>query len=178
MKKLTQRELKEAVLYNPWTGIFYRHLPTTSSYSEISTAVDSAGYLRVKIAGKRNYAHRLAWLYVYGYFPEHGLDHKNRIKTTNRIDNLREVSQMCNMRNMNKRSDNTSGITGVCWVRDRSRWLAQIKVNHINIQLGTHKEFSDAVRARWDAEVKYGFPNCNTSSTAYNYLKENKLINL
>lgn len=50
----------------------------------------------------------------------------------------------------------------------------------------THKEEMDflnivsiaAARARWQAEVKYGFPGCNTTSTAYQYLLEKGLIDV
>jgi len=51
------------------------------------------GYIIIKINRKDYQAHRLAWLYEYGNFPKQTIDHINRIKTDNRICNLRDVSQ-------------------------------------------------------------------------------------
>ena len=175
MKKLiTQEELKRKLLYNPWTGMFYRR--TSRRRFVIAGSTNEAGYVIISVCERAYRAHRLAYLHVYGYFPENGIDHRNRIKTANWISNLREASKSCNARNSNTPSDNSSGVVGVNYRKDREIWRAYITVYRKVISLGNHKEFNDAVKARWKAEVKYKFPNCNTSSTAYNYLKENDLL--
>lgn len=51
--------------------------------------VDRDGYLRLKIKGKRFLAHRIVWLLCTGEFPQGELDHINRCRTDNRIENLR-----------------------------------------------------------------------------------------
>ena len=134
------------------------------------------GYIEIKMDGKGYLAHRLCYFYYYGYFPENGVDHKDRVKDHNWILNLREASKQCNARNTGMISTNTSGVKGVCFCKDSKKTRAYIKVNNRQISLGYFKKFNDAVRARWKGEVKYGFPNCNTSSSAYNYLKQNNLI--
>lgn len=128
------------------------------------------------INGKLYKNHRLAFLYMEGYFPENGIDHIDRNKTNNSWNNLREVSHTCNMRNCKIQANNKSGITGVCWYKASNKWQAHIRIPKQNINLGYFDNLTDAAKSRWIAEVKYNFPNCNTTSSAYNYLKENNLI--
>lgn len=71
------------------------------------------GYRGIGFRGKLYKAHRLIFLYHHGYFPEHGIDHINKVRDDNRIENLREASQSCNMRNIGMQVNNTSGIKGV-----------------------------------------------------------------
>jgi len=54
----------------------------------------------IGLLGKRYYAHRLAWLYVYGVWPDGDTDHINRNKHDNRIANLRSCSRSENMLNV------------------------------------------------------------------------------
>ena len=96
---LTQEVLKEHLSYDPNTGIFTRR----HSF-RFFNAGDIAGfsngkknYTRIKLLGDRFLAHRLAWLYVYGTWPENQIDHINCDKTDNRICNLRVVNQFENM---------------------------------------------------------------------------------
>jgi hypothetical protein len=69
------------------------------------------------------------------------------------------------------RSDNKSGVAGVCWHKGDKKWAARIKVNYKLKNLGSFKHLKDAVQVRWEAEVKYGYPNCCSTSSAYQYLK-------
>ena len=173
---LTQKRLKEALIYNGDTGIFTNRIRRIMSIE--GTVVGSNtnnGYIAIHFDGKRYLAHRLAWLYIYGYFPENNIDHINRNKKDNRISNLREVSQQCNIRNSKLRKTNKSGVTGVCWYKNAGKWLAHIKINNKAVHLGRFDDKKDAVRARWDAEKKYKFPNCCTTSTAFNYLNNNNI---
>lgn len=57
------------------------------------------GYRIIEIGGTPYYAHRLAWLYTHGVWPEADLDHINRNRDDNRIENLRDVSRSENNRN-------------------------------------------------------------------------------
>jgi len=72
------------------------------------------------IKGKRYYAHRLAWLYVYGYLPEQIVHHINHVKIDNRIGNLMEVSNYCNQQEKNI---NTSGKSGVYFDKRDAKWV-------------------------------------------------------
>jgi len=176
--KLTQERLKEVLSYDPETGVFVRKITANNNKAkkgDLAGHLNKIGYLEMKVDGKRYYAHRLAWLYVNGYFPELNIDHINRKRNDNRIKNLREASQQCNVRNAKMKSSNKSGITGVCWYKPSKKWKAQI-TSGTTINLGHFKDFNDAVKARWCAEKKYNYPNCCTTSSSYNYLKERELI--
>lgn len=120
----------------------------------------NTGYLQTSIDGKKHVVHRLVWLYVHGEFPPDQIDHINGVRTDNRIENLRVAPQIINAKNQALRSTNTSGRVGVGWYAKKSRWTAQICVSGRSINLGYFREFEDAVKARVDAEIKYGFhPN-------------------
>ena len=61
---------------------------------------DREGYVVIRYAGKGYKAHRLAWLHVYGRWPNGPLDHINRLKNDNRIENLRETDDALNQHNV------------------------------------------------------------------------------
>jgi hypothetical protein len=52
-------------------------------------------------------------------------------------------------------SNNTSGRTGVYWLKDRKIWRVIIHVDRKTINLGYYLKFEDAVKVRESAELKY-----------------------
>ena len=132
----------------------------------------SNGYLVVRVNGKLYYSHRLIWLWFHGYFPEHGIDHINRVRSDNRLENLREVSQTCNLRNCGLSVKNTSGVKGVCWVTRYGKWKARVRVANKVKNLGHHKTFTEAVAHRLAAEQCLNWEGCDSNSSAYRYMKE------
>lgn len=172
---LTQAKLKELLYYDPVTGVF-TWLASRSGVKAGDTAgsIDKTdGYRQIRINLTSYRAHRLAWLYVHGYFPEHGLDHRDRTRDHDWIDNLREVSQQCNLRNAGIRKDNTSGVKGVNWYKRGGKWRAQITINSKQNHLGYYNCFDEAVCHRLAAEQAEDWANCDSSSPAYQYVQEN-----
>jgi len=105
-------------------------------------------------------AHRLAWLYTYGSFPNGDIDHINGNGLDNRIANLRDVTRSVNLSNAKKRVDNTTGITGVVKAHTKGKWQAQIGLIATTGKfkyLGTFDEIWDAICARKSADNAYGF---------------------
>jgi hypothetical protein len=108
----------------------------------------------------------------YGFMPENGIDHIDRDNTDNLLENLREVSQSCNMRNIGISPANKSGVLGVCWHKDSGMWISQISVKGKSKYSGVYQDFSEAVAHRLAAEQCLGWPNCHSATSAYLYMKE------
>ena len=72
MKILTQ-ELKELLNYNPETGVFAQKVSTSNRVraGDVAGGTNNIGYVAISVQGKLHLAHRLAWLFVHGYLPEH-----------------------------------------------------------------------------------------------------------
>lgn len=170
---LTQSRLKEVLDYNSETGVF-SWLSTRNGRAvegEIAGRLHSGGYWRIDIDGYTYYAHRLAWLYVNGYFPENVIDHIDRNKLNNTIINLRESTTQCNIRNSKLNCNNVSGVNGV--FKYRGGWQAKIKIERRGIYLGTHECFLEAVCHRLAAEQAVDWNGCDSSSSAYLFVKKN-----
>lgn len=82
-------------------------------------------------------------------------DHKDRNELNNRKHNLRPCTQQENCRNRSLMSNNTSGVTGVCWNKKDGKWRAYIKTSKTNIHLGSFYNINDAIIARLKAEQQY-----------------------
>lgn len=153
---ITQERLKELLSYDPVTGLFTRRI--TINYNARAgdcAGCDCRGYLLMNVDGVKHRLHRLAWLYVYGYMPKE-IDHINRDGRDNRISNLREVTRAENNLNQGLRRDNKSGVKGVRWRADRSKWEARIKTSGSLQILGLFTTKEEAVAARLKAETTYG----------------------
>ena len=115
-------------------------------------------YLKVTLDGQQTGAHRVVWLLHHGDWPKNEIDHVNGDSLDNRIENLRDVTKSENMRNTKISKRNNSGVVGVRFVKPREGyWTADIGVDGRSIGLGSFKTFDEAVKARKDAERKYGY---------------------
>ena len=142
--------------YNKDTGelVWKKSSGQRSRTGEAVGSIESRGYLTVGLFGKRYKVHRIIWIHQYGYEPIQ-IDHINQIKTDNRLNNLREVTHDVNHKNRPIQINNSSGYSGVH--KKKNRWIARIKVNQDRKYLGSFETFEDAVIAKKEAEVKYGF---------------------
>ena len=170
---LTQKRLKENLHYNSDTGIFIwlkaksgRALPGSRA-----GCIDYHGYRLIRFDYKLYKASRLAWLYVHGYFPENDIDHKNQVRSDDKLKNLREASRQCNLRNYGNPRNNTSTVRGVHWDNRRQKWRAVIRVNGFSKSMGYHIDFLEAVCHRLAAEQCLDWESCNLHSPAHQYVK-------
>lgn len=154
---ITQIELKKHLSYNPETGIFTR-LTMPNGRIKIGDIAGSKkfGYIVIRINKKQYRAHHLAWLYIYGYMPK-CIDHIDHNRSNNKIENLREASTVENNKNRGMNKNNTSGITGVGWAKDKGKWVSQIQHQRKNHNLGYYEDKFEAICARKSAETKFGF---------------------
>lgn len=152
-KPLTAERLREVLNYNPETGIFTRRTRHggTKPGRQTGTVCPATDYVKLSVDNRRYAAHRLAWLYVYGRWPEPCVDHRNGDRTDNRIGNLREASSSENGHNR-PAPTNRRGVTPV-----RGKWLAQISHKRKHYNLGLFESMEDARRAYIEAaERLYG----------------------
>ena len=83
-------------------------------------------------------------------------DHINRNELDNRSCNLRPCTQQENVRNKSIRSDNTSGVTGVDWSKNKQKWRVRIYNDQKKeILVGYFDSLNDATNARLNAENQY-----------------------
>lgn len=170
-KQPTQERVQYLFNYDPITGVFTRRhggrgYPPVGS---VAGHVSSHKYIVIKVDGETYKAHRLAWLYVYGKFPDNQIDHINGIESDNRIDNLRDVLPRDNA--INKKIYHDGKILGAVWdIGDR--WNVSMMQDRHKYHLGRYSTPEEAnkvyneVKARLDnGEVlKEIYTEYNTSS--------------
>lgn len=155
--RLTQDELKRQLHYEPKTGVFTRLVfRGNAKVGDVAGNLGADGYVAISINNKNYRAHRLAWFYMTGEWPNI-VDHEDHIKNNNIWTNLKNGTHSDNLKNKAMRKNNTSGFNGVCWNKQFKRWQAYIKINRKRKHLGFFKKLSDAVIAREEANVKHGF---------------------
>lgn len=157
---VTHERLVEILNYDPETGIFTSRISVGPRKAGTSAgSLCNRGYLRIEICGHRYGAHRLAWFYVHGKWPNY-IDHIDGDKINNRISNLRDVSIAENSQNMKLGRRNRTGIHGVWWSTKYGVWVARIGVHGKKHDLGRFPCLLDAVAVRKRAEREFGYhPN-------------------
>lgn len=159
---LTQADVLGLFLYDASTGVFTNRKGRGPARKDaIAGTVNSRGYVIIRI-NKINYcAHRLAWLYVHGEWPDKYIDHVNGNKADNRINNLRVVSQSENLQNVSRpHADNKSGCLGA--IKNKNRWTARISINGVNHNLGSYATPEEANSAYLKAkkEIHSAWVDC------------------
>lgn len=111
------------------------------------------GYLTGSLNSQRVYAHRVIWKLVHGTEPAE-IDHINGDRHDNRLSNLRAVDRTTNGRNLARKSNNTSGVNGVYWIKRDRVWGAFGKIDRKMFTIGRYATLNEAsaARAKWDRE--------------------------
>jgi len=159
--------IREILRYDKESGcLYWKHRKDTLKqwnirYANKKLKTNSSNCVGILYNGQRFYVlyHRLVWCHYYGKWPESNLviDHKNGDFYDNRIKNLRLVTTAENNRNRSIPKNNTSGHLGIRLNKKASKWEAMIGVNGQQLFLGYFKKKEDAIKARKEAEKKYGY---------------------
>lgn len=148
---LTHETLIDLVHYDENTGVFtWRKSRRGILSGRRIGSIHANGYLHALINGERFLLHRLAWFYVHGVLPSGQIDHINRIKTDNRISNLRDVTPSQNSSNSPNRSELP------CIRKHRNKWQVRIKNQGTNYYVGVFQELNDAIAARNSKDEEFG----------------------
>ena len=154
---LTQDRLKELFDFNSDTGVFTRTgRQKKCNVGDIAGCIAKNGYITISVDSKRYYAHRLAWMYVFGFIPEQ-IDHVNRNRADNRICNLRPANHSLNESNKQTKSGCASKYRGVSIHKRTGMWRARIKKDKKEIHLGLfHSEIDAAKKYNEYALLHFG----------------------
>lgn len=115
-------------------------------------STDSYGYRQVKIHGVNVFAHQIVWLMFNSDLPVQ-IDHINRNRSDNRIENLRESNNALNQQNRSLSKNNTSGEQGV--TLHGNKWYARIGLSGKRIGLGSFNTIQEATLAYKKAKEIY-----------------------
>lgn len=150
---LDHDRLLSVLRYEKDTGIFFWKIrPARNVFVGDVAGNLNRGYVSITIDKKVYKAHRLAWFYIYGKWPQKQIDHINGNPSDNRISNLRDVTDSINRQNLHKASkNNLSGLLGVC--KARKKFSALIKKNGVTKYLGTFDNPEDAHNAYLKAKA-------------------------
>jgi len=118
------------------------------------------GYLILDlfVNGKRKSAkiHRLvAEAFIPNLENKECVDHIDRIRNNNNVNNLRWATRSENSINKKIQSNNTSGCSGVSYCNRSKKWIVAIKINKRNKHIGYYNNFDEAVKIRKEQEEIY-----------------------
>lgn len=143
---VTQEQLKASLHYDPDTGEFTWLRSTNSRRAGERAGTSRGGRIIIAIKRIKYRAHRLAFLYMTGEWPEHDVDHINGQPEDNRWINLRDVTHRTNIENQRTaRADSSTGVLGVTWYS--GKYVARITVHGVKRHLGRFADIAEAEQA-------------------------------
>lgn len=101
--------------------------------------------------------HRLVATMFIGYIPKSMVvNHKNGIKTDNRVENLEIVTNHENVTHGVNKMKTSSKYSGVSWNKSKQKWIAYTYINRKHIHIGYFNTEIEASKAYSDkiAEIK------------------------
>ena len=142
--KMTDEEYKQYILehFHYEDGII-----TRDDRKNSNGCINEDGYLTLKVKGRKFRAHRIAWLLNYGDFPKSELDHINRNKLDNRIENLRESNRTQQNRNKDFKPNPKTGVIGV-YIDEFTKGLKKKYTTSLNKKIYRFYTLEDAINFR------------------------------
>ena len=114
------------------------------------------GYISIGVHGGIYRAHRLIWIYHHGFNPVVDIDHIDKNKQNNNIENLRTLTRSQNLHNAKAKRGNKGGCVGVNWIKAKKRWKVSICINYNHMILKeASSDYFEACCLRKAAELKH-----------------------
>lgn len=148
-------EYKDGDLY--WKERDFGYQPAKWNRNKAGTKAGKLshyGYVILIINQQSYLAHRIVFWIHHGYIPDY-IDHIDRNRTNNKIENLRECNQHQNGGNTKVYANSSSGLRNIRWNERSNRWLVNIRVKQQYIYVGCFKELELAKVAAREARIKY-----------------------
>lgn len=129
-KQLTSETLKELLHYNPETGIFTwaKNAGQRAQVGRIAGSRTPSGYIKISLSRKLYAAHRLAWLYMTGSWPENEIDHNQALTEQQGVPVMADCKR-CSGRGY-ERIPSTEAYAAVCQITDAislDTWKKSVK---------------------------------------------------
>lgn len=154
----SQAQLQELFRYSVVEGLLYwRQRPARCvKLHQPAGNLRPEGYRYISIKARLYRSSRLVWAYHYGDPGELEIDHINRVRSDDRIENLRLATRAENNRSQNLRKDNKTGYKGVSWIEWKQQYLVQINDDTGRpIKLGWFASLNEAAAAYEKAARTY-----------------------
>lgn len=161
---ITQERLHELFDYNGDSS--FTRIVSTAGRARVGQtvkgALDNKGYRRTRVDGKQYKHHRLVWIYHNGKIPEGmQVDHINRIRDDNRIENLQLLNHKYHIRKDRAgraKSRNKSGIANVFWNKQNQAWSVHFSIDGKLKYFGSFKSKRLAWKRRNQIAARYDLP--------------------
>lgn len=173
-KKCNDYEVQEdyVIMYTNKGEPFFVDLEDFWKVKNICWCKNSDGYIVGWTNNRQIGLHQVIMNASNGLVVDH--IHGKESRNDNCKSNLRIATISQNGMNKKIMSNNTSGTTGVVWVKNKNKWKAQIGIDNEMIYLGSFNNKEDAVKARKEAEEKY-FGEWSYNNSISNYIMKEGL---
>lgn len=153
---MTAEFLRSVLSYDPETGLFaWICKPGIPRVPGISAGTEmKEGYIRIQINRHSYKAHRLAWLYMTGAWPDGEVDHINRMRNDNRWVNLRVGSRSQNQANREPKPGREIKAKGVSFSPSRT-YIVKIYCRGKAYFAGRYKTEDEAAHAYNKLAIKH-----------------------
>lgn len=170
LTNLTQADVRHLFDYDAENGILIRKtFRNGCPYNKpVGHKPSQDGYGAVRIGRTIYRTHRIIWLWYYGTWPQYEINHIDRNRINNKIENLEDVDCGRNSHNKGIYKNNKMGLPGVSIHKPNGKFKAQIQNNYKKESLGYFDTAEEAFLAYQLAKIKY-HPE---SPDAKEYLRE------
>lgn len=146
----------DVINYNPLTGVITWTVDVSSKCRAgmVAGTVGDDGYIRIGYKGRYHKAHRLGWEIHNGPIPKgFFIDHKDRIRCNNGLDNLRLAARQQNNQNSNDRKRKSGLPRNIRQLK--AGYQVVVKINKQKVRFGVYQDLELAVLVENEVRSKY-----------------------